>query len=102
MASRVAHDPLLAMYRRGQIDLPTFRAARAFQRATNRAAIEAAIVRQTGTLGLALVRAVVAGATIADAARELGANSPRDVGSCGWWLRRSLRAVAIRIGERVV
>lgn len=88
-------DPLQCLVQTPADQRRSIRAAPAFQRAGDRAAAEAAITQQCGADGLDLVRAIQGGRTLADAA---GARGAREVGCYGWLLRRSLDALARRLG----
>jgi hypothetical protein len=98
--SRPRVDPLRRLYSRRQISRAQFLAGQALARADNPSAAESAIKRQCGEVGLELVREILNGHTLADVARANGGTGTREVGAHGWLLRRSLTALARRLGYR--
>jgi hypothetical protein len=91
---------LAKMRARGQLGAGEYKAARAYQRAQDKRAAEQVIATRCGEDGLLLVRMLVdEGCTLNEAAaRTFGAASDRERQFVGWYFRRSLSALASRLG----
>ena len=99
-------DPLQCLYKRRQIDRSQYLAGCAYRRlisggpavADRLQELESALAYCAGGDGVELVRAILAGSSIEQAARAGGARSRREFLCWGWYFRRALDALAIKFG----
>jgi hypothetical protein len=95
------HDVVALMLARRQIDKRSYKAARQYQHLRQQSGtdptanktlrtVEAALVREYGGEGLTLLRAVLAGSTIAAVAAAMGDTTKAAVEFIGGWFRRLL------------
>jgi hypothetical protein len=95
---RRAADPLAVLAARRQISPSEYKAAVAYRRANDRRPAETVILRQCGTEGLGIVRAVIIGGrTIRDVS---GTANVRERQAVAWFFRRSLAHLAMAFGRK--
>jgi hypothetical protein len=83
------------MFARRQLSRPQYLAAKAYAESPGK--LDAIIVQATGLDGVQLVATVIGGTPLKETASAFG-DSSRAAASVGWLLRRSLNALAARLG----
>jgi hypothetical protein len=99
-------DVLQNLYKRRQINRPQYLAARSFRKllasgpADRLKDVEGALAYSAGGDGVELVRAILSGTSIEQAARANGASTRREVHCWSWLFRRGLDVLTVRFGYR--